>query len=323
MRPAGRGVVLGALLLTAAAAGQEAVAQEDLELDLFRPRLEITGERVPQREFTDIPGDFFSQRSLDLKLNVPLGSTHFHPGKAILGHQIFAQVQMKSSPTDISFLDRDLDLYSGAARVTGLMLSRTGNLYIASLGASFAEDDQTIDNLDPRFAGVGIGTYRKNEELTFIYGGIVSYAYGRRLTIPMFGLVWRYRPKWSLFTVVPFVVKTTYRRSDKLSLNFNLAVSGDRHRFANEGDFPGEPETIFLRVVQSRLGAELEYRPNRDHAFLGEVGVLSNRRLEFSRTSEIDDTILEADIEPSGYLRLAWRYSFGKSLLDKAGEAKP
>ncbi|HXH28101.1 MAG TPA: DUF6268 family outer membrane beta-barrel protein [Candidatus Polarisedimenticolia bacterium] len=326
MRSTGRlprwGATLGIFLLALAAGGRTARAQEDLELQLFRPRLEIAAERTPDKPFRDITGDF-AQRAVELKVNIPLGPTIFHPqSEHLLGHQVFAQVQYASAPTDISFLSRTPRLQTGAVRVAALFLSQHLNLYGGMLGASFAEDDKTIHNLDARFSGLGFGTYRKTEKLTFLYGGVVSYQYGRRLTVPLFGVSWRYRSRWTLFSVVPFLAKTTYTGSEKLRLSFQLAVAGNRYRFSNEGDFPGEPETIFLRLRQARLGAEIEYFVTRDTSFVGEAGVQNARTLDFTRTSRPDSDFFSEPIEPAGYVKVAWRHTFGKSLVEKMQEQR-
>jgi hypothetical protein len=172
---------------------------------------------------------------------------------------------------------------------------------------------------------LGLGTYAKSDKVMFIYGGAVnfeihggsiSFGYGRRLAVPLFGVVWKYRPQWTLFTVLPFAVRTTYDRSERTRFHFLLEVAGDRHRFANQGLFPGQPETVYYRTVGLRLGAEWEYRPNRDHVFLVQGGVIGGRQLEFS-TDRVDDEFLSTGIEGAGYLRLGWRFSFGESFLDK------
>jgi Domain of unknown function (DUF6268) len=311
------GGMIGVLLVALGVGTAPARAQEDMELQLFRPRLEIAGERSPDKPFQDIPGEF-GQRAVEFKLNLPLGPTVFHPqAEHLLGHQVFAQLQYASAPTDISFLGRTPRLQTGAARIAALFLSQNLNLYGGMLGASFAEDDKTIDHLEARFSGMGFGTYRKTEKLMFIYGGVVSYQYGRRLAIPLFGVSWRYRPRWSLFSVVPFLVKTTYTGSERYRLSFQLAVTGNRYRFSNEGDFPGEPETIFLRLRQARLGAEIEYHLTRDNSILGEAGVQNARTLDFTRTSRPDSDFFSEPIDPAGYVKVAWRYTFGKSLVEK------
>lgn len=318
-----RGVAGAAGLITLSLLSASSVrAEDDFEIGLFRPRLELWGARIPDAELKD-SSEELGQRTFGLAANIPLGPTHLNGAGRIVGHQLFAELRAQTSPTDISFLSRDPDLNSASLRVAGVMLSQGGNLYLASLGASIAEDDETIDDPKTRFSGVGLATYRKSPGLMFVYGGAATYQYGRSLVLPIFGLQKKLSDRWSLFTVIPLLVKTTWRASDSLSLHFGAAASGERYRFANQGDFPGEPDVLYLRLAGLRLSGELEWRASPSNAFLVELGVNGARRLEFARSTQRDDTVLEADLEPAGYAKLAWRVQFGKSLLEGADNAAP
>ncbi len=323
MRRRGRlaGFIGGAVVL--AVVCDAPFAQEELRLELFRPRLEVTTEGVPESDFEDFAGDL-RQRRFSFNLNVPLGRTSIHPGGGILGHQFFAQVRLSSSPIELSLPPAEIErtLYSGAVRVAGLMASRNGHLYLVSLGASFAEDEETIDDIDPRFSAFFVGSYVKSEDLTWLYGGAVTFEYGERLVVPGFGLIWRFSPKWRLFTILPFTVRTTYTASEKTRVHLLMEVAGDRHRFDNAGLFPGQPQTVFYRTVGVRLGAEWEHRPNRDHAFIVQGGVLGGRDLDFSADRDEND-FLSTGIDPAGYLKLGWRFTFGKSILDELQDGGP
>jgi hypothetical protein len=318
-----RAAVTGAVVLTLALLSSSATrAEDDFEIELFRPRLELWAANVPDAEFKEST-EKLGQRSFGLAANIPLGPTHVDGAGRIVGYQVFAELRAQTSPTEISFLSRDPDLSSGSLRVAGAMMSSGGNLYLVSLGASIAEDDETIDDPDARFSGVGLGTYRKSPGLMFVYGGAATYQYGRSLVLPLFGLNKKLGERWNLFTVIPFLVKTTWRASDAVSLHFGAAAAGERYRFANLGDFPGEPDILYLRLAQLRLSGELEWRATPGNSVLVEVGVNGARRLEFARSTERDDTVLEADLEPAGYAKLAWRIRFGKSLLEGADNAHP
>jgi hypothetical protein len=302
------------VLISVLGAGATA-AQEELRLELFRPRLEITSEGLPQSDFEDFNGDLL-QRRTDLRFNLPLGPVHLRPEKKLLGYQLFAQASLSSSPIELTLPGTEVKrrLYTGAMRVSGLMASRAGSFYLASLGASVAEDEDTIDNATVRFSGVGLGTYATSDTVTLLYGGAVVF--GDQLAVPLFGVLWKFRPDWTLFTVLPVSLRTTYKWTERTRIHFLLEGAGARHRFANQGLFPFQPDTVYYRAVGLKLGTEWEFRPGGDQVFLVQAGVLAARELKFS-TEQANDAFLSTGIAGAGYLKLGWRISFGESLLDK------
>lgn len=90
--------------------------------------------------------------------------------------------------------------------------------------------------------------------------GAATYQFGRGLAVPVVGGIWRVNPRWSLSGTLPFSVAASYRVRDNLGLRFLLGFAGNRYRFANDGEFPGQPETVYLSIVQSRPIAEVEWK---------------------------------------------------------------
>jgi len=164
---------------------------------------------------TDLTDQELGRGTLFLNTNIPLGGTHLNPDGSIIGYQFFASAQFASSSTEITFLSRDPDLYNGGLRFTAVMLGKGLNMYVASVGASFAEDQETIGDMKPRFSGLGLGTHRKSEKTTFVYGGAYSYTFGRGRAVPLFGIMWKLNPSWSLSTVLPLSVRATYHPGQK------------------------------------------------------------------------------------------------------------
>jgi len=304
--------------------------EEQLVLDLFRPQLDIGLEGIPRRGFsddedgvlpngiTDLTDEEFRRGTVFLNTNIPLARTHVDPDGSIIGYQFFASAQFASSSTEITFLSRDPELYNGGLRFTAVMLSRGLNMYVASVGAGFAEDQETIGDMKPRFSGLGLGTYRKGEKTTFIYGGVYTFTFGRGRVLPLFGVLWKLNPSWSLGTVLPLSVRATYHPGEKGKLHLLLAPAGDEFRFSNEDpvEFPGEEDTVLLRLTGIKLGAEWEYKASSHFGFAVQGGVIGARRLKFVE-SQGEDPFLDARIDPAGYLKLLARFTFGQSLLDK------
>jgi hypothetical protein len=294
-------------------------ADDAFEIDLFRPSVEVSGWRTPETEYKDVPGEF-GQSAVAVSAILPLGGTRIDASQGVSGRQFFLSARLESGTAEVGFLGRDPQLASGGLRVDGLFLGRGGNLYLAGVGASFAEDTDGEGGVDPRLAAFGLATRRTQGGTLWLYGAAFSYAYGRPLVLPLLGARWRLSEDWSLLAALPFNARARWRASDRLALGFGIAPRGNRFRIDNQGSFPGEPEIVYMRVGQLATTAELEYRPAGPagrHAFLVEAGSLIARRITFDRSTDVDDTIVEADLEPAGILRLGWRVQFGKSLLDR------
>ena len=142
MRP-GRlpGTFIVVLLLVLGGAGS-AHAQEDIDLRFFRPQVTVAGDTFQDKPFDKGSGEF-GAGSLSLFANLPLGRTHVRWDRKYRASQFFAHVAANSASPDITFLAGPQHrLYSGVLAASGVWLSRANNLYVASAGESFAEDDR-------------------------------------------------------------------------------------------------------------------------------------------------------------------------------------
>jgi hypothetical protein len=304
-----------AALAAGAAWGQE--GEGALELDLFRPQLEIGGTSIAERSLDDQAGEYSSQGGW-FNLTVPLGATHLRPDKRVMGYQFLARVQLESANPDFTFLQQDRRLYSGGASVASLMLGRDGNVYLAAVGASAAEDDETLSDVDPRFFGLGLATRRLSKSgVVLAYGGSYTYVFGRGLLLPAFGVFWKINPKWSLSGVAPFLVAARYRAGESVDLRLRTGIAGNGYRFSNQGEFPGSPDTLYLQMVQWRTTAEVEWRAARSVSLLLQVGTNRTFRLDFAEDPDGDVVVLSDAVEPAPFVRASARFRFGKTLLDE------
>jgi hypothetical protein len=206
------------LLISLSGAGT-LVAQEEDTFDLFRPRLEIGAGasrekafRDEEDAFIDPDSDTLDWRALNLRANIPLGGTRLDGTGRLLGHQFFAHGAIEGSSTQISFLQEDPVLYHGGLGFTALMLSQSRNLYAASLFATVAEEEDTLDSPDIRYTGLALGSVRRGSGI-LIYGGAFTFQLGRGLVLPVFGGWTQLSPNWSLGGAFPFLLRATYRSS--------------------------------------------------------------------------------------------------------------
>ena len=318
MRPGRQAGPCFVALLLALGGVTTARAQEDIDLRFFRPQVTVSGHTFQDKPFDHTSGEYGSG-SVSLFANLPLGRTHVRWDRKYRASQFFAHVAANSASPDITFLaGRQHRLYSGVLAASGVWLSRANNLYVASAGESFAEDDRTIHDLQGRFYALGLATHRIRDWITLIYGGAATYEFGRGLAVPVVGVYWWINPKWSLLGALPFSVAGTYHATDRLSVLMRLGFTGNRYRYANEGQFPTANDVVFLSILQSQATGAVEWTASKDVSLFAEAGVVRTIRFVFSEDADVrSDKFVDDSTLPSGYLKAGARFTFGKSLLDE------
>ena len=56
--------------------GAAVFAQEDIDLRLFRPQIDVSGETFQDKPFDDQPGEEYGSDALSFAANIPLGKLH-------------------------------------------------------------------------------------------------------------------------------------------------------------------------------------------------------------------------------------------------------
>jgi uncharacterized protein DUF6268 len=299
--------------ILAGAAGA-ARAQDEFDFRLIRPVVTLSAWGVPDADFQTHDGSYNASTVL-LNANIPLGPTHIHPGGKVLGHQFLLGAMASTTTQNIDPLPNDPRLYSGALVFSTLIAGSKGNLYLGSVGGSFAEDEETIHNLDTRVFALGLGSYRTSKEFMFIYGGAYTYLYGRPLLLPAFGIAWTPNPTWSVTGALPFYWRVTQKLTPDLRLHYLLYVVGQRYRFTNDSVFAGQGPVVYERQHESHIGAEIEYKATTDLSLLAQAGIAGGRHLAFSDLDNND--IVDDRIDPAPYIKVSLRYAFGKSLVEE------
>lgn len=325
MRAILRGVA-GFASLAVLCGGAFCQTEEDLELKLFRPRLEIAADSFPSREFEDAGDGEFGNDTVRLNVNIPLGTTHVRPQKRVLAYQFLALANFSSGSPDIrlispSFQGQDHRLYTGVLAFGAVMLGRSKNLFAVAAGTSVAEDQDTLDSPSGRFWGAGIATHRFGEKSTLIYGGLFAHTFGRGILLPIIGGSWRLNPKWTLTALAPFNVAARFAATDRIAVRIRTGPAGNRFRFSNENQSefgaPGsQPEIVYLRIVQWRTTGEIEWKVSDDVALLAQAGWTRTTRFEFADNSRGEDAFFDDKTGQAPYVKVAARFLFGKTILD-------
>lgn len=323
--PARRPRLLPAGLAVAAVAlfgARVAVAQEDFDIRLLKPTVTIMGSGSPDKGFKDesIDGEY-GEKQYDLRANIPLGPAHVHPQASILGDQFMLNVAYGTRSQDLTFLPDQPRLYQGTVSLSALLLSKKFNIYYFAAGASYAEDRTSLSDVQTRPFAVGLGTHRTKGQWLLVYGGAFTYVYGRGLLLPLFGVVKKINDHWVFAGAVPFFWRFTDIFNQKVRLSYILRAAGQRFRIDNSGGiFPGQDPEVYERVVEGRLGAQLEYRANKSLTLLAEAGEAFGRRLEFNNLHQ--DPFFDQQLRPAPYALVGLRFGIGKSIFDEAPGSK-
>jgi hypothetical protein len=310
-----------AVLAVALVAGSAGAARaQEFDLRLLRPMVTVTGTYVPDEDFKDVDGQY-GNRNASFLANIPLGSVHIRTGSGakILASQWMLTMGGGATDQTLDIVARQPRLYNGLFNVSYMFASHKPNLHYISVGGSFAEDEDTISsNFDARVSALYLGTHRKSDTMTFIYGGAYSFVYGRGLLLPAFGLIWTPNETWSLTGAVPFFWRLSQKFNEHFRLNYLLYASGQRYGFRNDNDFAGvTDDKVYERVREQRLAAEAEVHPARGFTLLLQAGVAVARRLGFSTLDSSTLDLLDEQIKPAPYARLAFRFPLGKSVVDE------
>jgi hypothetical protein len=311
-------LVVAAALLTAAPAR----AQDEYEFKLLRPTVSLSAFAEPNADFKDADGQFRAS-SFTVGANIPLGGVHLHTTGDLLAHQILltAVGSTGAQTLDSPPLDLTPRLYTGLLAGSVLFGTRKANLYYASLGASFAEEDAAPGGPKARPYGLFLGSARNSHGVMFTYGAAFTYLFGRGLLLPAFGVVWSPNPTWTISGFLPFSWRFSQKLNDRFRMNYLLYAAGQQYRFANDGNFPGQDSTVYEHMKESHAGAEIEYHPSHDVVLLGQAGFAIARSVSFANAGE--DHFASSDINAAPYIKLSARFAIGKSLIDQLGGASP
>jgi len=167
--------------------------------------------------------------------------------------------------------------------------------FIAPLISS-ALDDSNEWGVDA-YAGV-IGSYKANDTLMWIYGGVYEYGFGEHYFYPYVGLRWVPNAHWAVSLIAPWPT-VAYAPNPNFFINVGVMPGGASWRLNNEGN-----ETI-ASFGSWNLSAGAGYRVSGHLWIHAQAGMAGLRSFEISGHG---DTQLEADIERRPVFSLALEF---------------
>ncbi len=304
-----------ALTLSGSAFGQSG---DNLDITLFQPQIDVSAESFPNRDFDTQAGEYGSGAS-KIGLLVPLGSTHLRPQKSILGYQFLGVADFQKTTPDITFLNDNHHLTTGTLAVAGLALTQSKNLVIGAAGVSFGEDEAISGSPSYRFWGGAAATHKMGKKSTLLYGGAVTYTFGRGLALPIIGAIWRLNQKWSLTAFAPFYVVAGYTATDNVTFRIRTGPAGNVFRFSNDNqsEFTSEPDVVYLKIVQWRTTGEIEWKASKNVTLMAEAGSVTTAKFAFSDNARGEHPFFDDKTAEAPYARFAARFRFGKTILDE------
>ena len=147
------------------------------------------------------------------------------------------------------------------------------------------------------FAGV-IGSYRANDRLMWIYGGVYEYSFGDHYFYPYVGLRWTPDEHWAVSLVAPWPT-IAYAPNENFFINVGVTPGGASWRVNDAGD-----EAV-ASFGSWNLSTGAAYRLSGHFWLHAEAGFAGLRSLEINQ----GDTQLDADLQrqPLFFLALEFR----------------
>lgn len=264
--------VIPAFLLTI-----PALAQDEFGLGLMRPHLSATVGGTPNSDLADVPGSYGSH-TLAASLVFPIGGSGPVDGSGpplrLLGH-----VDARVADGDISFLRGSRTFYSASGGVSAVFARNSGDAFLASLGVGLAEDGTSLGSPHARLSCLFLEMHRVNPSVSLAYGLAYSYLLGEGRLLPAFGVSWQPDPQWRVRFLLPLTASVRHRASDRWTLGFRAGPDGNRFGVANGGTFPGQADSLRLRVRGVKTGLEAAVRLDGGVSVRIEGGIAARRSL--------------------------------------------
>jgi hypothetical protein len=269
----------------------------------------------PSQPFKDTSGGF-GYHAFGVNISIPLfgnrhktvdnmlqeGKPHFYE---VSGHAVF-----ESMHSTIGFISTPRNIYQAAAGLNGLFYNGKKNIILADLNMGIASDGLTIQSNDVkyRFSGSFIVNHLQSSSLTWQYGVVLNYAYGRPLPLPVLGIRKKFAKAWSFSAILPVSVQFTDRLTKNMNISFLLRPAGNRFQLQNQHDFNTASPAVYMQLRQFELGLSYLYRFSRQFSFGAEAGLLAGGKLKFTEMSDFKTVLYQTGMKPGAKCRLSLRY---------------
>ena len=244
-------------------------------------------------------------RALDVSASIPLFETK--SGGSLVKYSVSAAYGSKEEQVPV--IPRALELYDGRVSAGAVILnSKTREMYMLRLGASIAEEKDTLSDPQERLSFFGMGTHHAKPNLTYLYGLGYSYVFGRGLLFPAFGVNWKIDERQDINFILPLQARYGYIVNPAIKVSLYSAAFGNQFRFKNQGLYPGNSDVLYLHSSGVKLGVGAEYKVFTAWTLGADIATVLRRDDSISSDSQND---LAQDKTAHDYIFQAFcKYSF-------------
>ena len=225
-------------------------------------------------------------------------------------YQVSAHANFESYRSGIGFITNDRTIYQASAGLGWLSYNGKKDILLADLNIGISSDGLAIQSHDERyrFSGLFIVNHIQNISLTWQYGLIFTYAYGRPLPLPVLGMRKKISRNWTIAAVLPVSLRFTDRLNKNMRIDFLLRPSGNRFQLQNQHNFNTGSPTVYMQLKQFQLGASWLYRFAPQFSIETEAGLLAGGKLRFTEPDDARSVLYQTTMKPGFRGRVSLRY---------------
>jgi hypothetical protein len=288
----------------------QGLATEDhLSLDFLRPQIVAGFSDVSARLFKNLDGTY-DATSVTLEAAIPVYQDFSPPSDRLTSYLLIARGQFSAVKPEISFLTYSRSLYLSTVGLTGGIRTPSGHLYLLTLNAGAAEDDEAISHPRIRPTGSLLGKYQLKDSFSFIYGISYSYAFDRGLLLPMLGAHCVLGEDFEMHVVLPYSFELEYEEIQNLLFGLVVRANGNQVHINDDRNFPPQSLPLYLKSAQVQAAFSVSVGLGQHWWLCGEAGVARDRNLAIGT---LDHNLVSSKIENAGYSSLIIKYVIDSS----------
>jgi len=284
-------------------------------MDLTGGTIGVSASVLPARSLKDTTGNYgYKVAAVNFSLPLIGNRDKVSQHKAKDGFAHFYQTSVHAGfdvmNSNIGFIANQRNFYNGSAGLGGMFFNGKKNIIIADANIGFASDGIVIQNhaIEYRFTGNFIVNHIQNPTLTYQYGIVMTYAYGRPLPLPILGIRKKFSDSWSLSAILPVNLQVTDRLNKTMGISFLIRPAGNRFQFQNQQNFNTTSATVYMQLRQFEAGASYIYRISKSFSFDAEAGFLGGGNLKFTEMNNSKSVLYQTGVQSGPKLRISFRY---------------
>ncbi len=283
-------------------------------MELNEGSIAVNYTLLPTQAFKDTTGNLQSH-AIGGSISIPLFGNRSNKSSKQQGsgfYQTSLHTSFESSEQTIGFIKNETQrtFYNGAVGINGFFFNGKKDFFLVDAAMGIASDRASTQSNDLRyrFSGSFIVNHIQNPTLTYQYGIVLTYAYGRPLPLPVLGIRKKLSDTWTLSAVLPVSVQVSGRLNKKMRLSLSLRPEGNRFQFQNQNDFTSTESVLYMQLRQFQLGASYTYRFAKSFSVGAEAGLLFGGKLKFTDPQNTKTILYQTGVNAGSRLRFSLRY---------------